>query len=273
MCAPDENSGAPGTAFASGPNTCGPASDGNRYRLATQVYACRTDGGVVFLDASRDRYYGLGGTEIARLLDWVVDCQNLDRGVEGGSDTPIVAERLERLANMLMRQGLLCLSKDSRDNATSGRASSDARLQLHAPQLDPPELAAVNARPTRPRDMLNFLLACARAAWSLRRSSLGTIAARVTGARCAEESSELGPTIQLTRVFQKLRRWLFSGKDRCLFNSLALVYFLQYYHQFPYLVIGVKTSPFAAHAWVQKDRVVLDGNPASIGHFTPLLVA
>jgi hypothetical protein len=52
-----------------------------------------------------------------------------------------------------------------------------------------------------------------------------------------------------------------------------LIFFLRCYGCFPYLVIGVKTAPFAAHSWVQEDGIVLDGDPASVGHFVPILVA
>jgi hypothetical protein len=122
-------------------------------------------------------------------------------------------------------------------------------------------------------DLANFLLASARAAGSLRWSSLEHIASAVTSARREEEPSALLATLELARVFQRLRRWFFSEKNRCLFNSLSLVYFLQRYGYFPYWVIGVQTAPFAAHAWVQRDRIVLDGDPEKVGHFAPILVA
>jgi hypothetical protein len=70
-----------------------------------------------------------------------------------------------------------------------------------------------------------------------------------------------------------LRLWTFTERDRCLFSALSLIFFLQHYRCFPYFVIGVKAAPFAAHSWVQRDGLVLGGNPASVGHFVPILVA
>jgi hypothetical protein len=229
-----------------------------RYHLPRQVYACRTQGAVVFLDARKDRYYGLGGMEICRLLDRVDDCQSVD------------TERLEHLADMLVRRGLLCrgAAEDHRDKSL--RKDSQ---RLSAPEIDPPLLAAINPRPPRLLDLANFIQACLLSAWSLRWSSLEDIASAVTSARSEEGPSASLATLELARVFQRLRRWFFSEKNRCLFNSLSLVYFLQRYGYFPYFVIGVQTAPFSAHAWVQRDGIVLDGDPEKVGHFAPILVA
>jgi hypothetical protein len=179
-------------------------------------------------------------------------------------------ERLERLADMLVRRGLLCRgpAEDHRDR--SPRKDSQ---RLPVPQIDSPEWATANPHSPGLLDVANFLHACLGAAWSLRRYSLGDIASRVASSRREEGPSALPATLELARVFQRLRRWLFSEKNRCLFNSLSLIYFLQRYGCFPHFVIGVQAVPFAAHAWVQKDRIVLDGDPEKVGHFAPILVA
>jgi Transglutaminase-like superfamily len=224
----------------------------------------------VFLDAIKDRYYGLGGVEVCCLLNLVDDCSDSDQHPQQGPTQSVDMERLERLADMLIRRGLLCrgAAEDHRDKDL--RKDSQ---RLPAPQIDPPPLATTKPHSPRLLDLANFLLASVRAAGSLRRSSLENIASAVTSARREEGPSALLATLELARVFQGLRRWFFSEKNRCLFNSLALVYFLQRYGYFPYFVIGVQTAPFAAHAWVQRDRIVLDGDPEKVGHFAPILVA
>jgi hypothetical protein len=208
--------------------------------------------------------------EICRLLDLVDECSDSDQHPQQGPTQPVDMNRLEHLADMLIRRGLLCrgAAEDHRDKLL--RKDSQ---RLPAPQIDPPPLAAANHHSPRLLDLANFLLASARAAGSLRWSSLENIASAVTSARREEEPSALLATLELARVFQRLRRWFFSEKNRCLLNSLSLVYFLQRYGYFPYWVIGVQTSPFAAHAWVQADRIVLDGDPDKVGHFAPILVA
>ena len=261
-------------------------SDG-LYHLPPLVYACRTDGGILFLDARRDRYFGLGGANITRLADLVVNLRNRDGAWVDLRDPPAVASpQLERAANTLIQRGLLC--HGSGEGARRGDVSlpppdiNAAIPEIGAPtqetEASPPGTQAScgvpeSRRSLRPIDVANFVVACVRASWSLRWFCLGSIAARVTAARVEEEPFDFEGALRLVRIFQTLRCWGFSEKNRCLFNALSLVYFLQRYGHFPYFVIGVKTTPFAAHSWVQRDRVVLDGNPATVGHFVPILVA
>ena len=58
--------------------------------------------------------------------------------------------------------------------------------------------------------------------------------------------------LQLAMVtFNKLRPLVFTARDRCLLDSLALINFLAAQQLYPSWVLGVKTSPFRAHSWVQ----------------------
>lgn len=72
-------------------------------------------------------------------------------------------------------------------------------------------------------------------------------------------------------AFSKSRR-LHIAQDQCLSNSFALLRFLRRRRFLPSLVIGVKMSPFAAHAWVQSDTVVLADDIDKIRLYTPILV-
>ena len=67
-------------------------------------------------------------------------------------------------------------------------------------------------------------------------------------------------------------RALISRQDQCLRCSIALLNFLSVYNVFPRLVIGVRANPFAAHAWVQIDDLVLNDGPDAIRGYTPILV-
>jgi Transglutaminase-like superfamily len=238
---------------------------GGFYYLPRQVYACRTDGGIVFLDARRDRYVGLGGASGARLGDLVVNLTDRGGTRQDLCDPAIAVEQLERLADTLIQRGLLCRG--------TGEGLCRRGPSLAPPQIDGAQADTESRRSPRLADVVNFVIACLRASWSLRWLSLGSIASRVTAARRENEPFDFVGALRLAQVFQTLRCWFFSEKNRCLFNALSLVYFLQRYGHFPYFVIGVKTTPFAAHSWVQRDRIVLDGDPASVGHFTPILVA
>jgi hypothetical protein len=249
------------------------------YYLPWQIYACRTDGGIVFLDARRDRYIGLGGASSTRLGDLVVNLTNRTGARRDVRDPAVAVEQLERLADTLIQRGLLCRGTGEglrRSDPSLPPPQIDALpLEINAspPKREGPQADTENCRSPRLVDGVNFVIACVRASWALRWLSLGSIASRVTAARPEQEPFDFAGALRLVQVFQMLRCWFFSEKNRCLFNALSLVYFLQRYGHFPYFVIGVKTTPFAAHSWVQRDRIVLDGDPASVGHFAPILVA
>jgi hypothetical protein len=241
-----------------------------QYHLASHVYACSTGEGVIFLDARHDRYFGVGGKDVMQLVSAVVELRDSCSGLAAHSESmssepvPFVAKR-SRLVAKLVDQGLLCTGEMG--------TGPIRRKTVPAPEIIPLRTVAAQYRQLQVSDIPNFAWACVKAAWSLRRLSVESIASRVGAARGDHERFNFEQAMPLVEVFRRLRCWSFSEKNRCLFNALALIYFLQGYGHFPYFVIGVKTAPFAAHAWVQMDGVVLDGNPASVGHFAPILVA
>jgi hypothetical protein len=73
-------------------------------------------------------------------------------------------------------------------------------------------------------------------------------------------------------VFEKLRPLAFSTKDCCLRDSLALARFLALQGLHARWVIGIKTRPFGAHAWVQHDHLVLNDHHEHVSGFRPILV-
>lgn len=118
-------------------------------------------------------------------------------------------ERLERLADMLIRRGLLC-RKDHGDDSLRRESLGKDSQRLPVLQINPPRWAAGRTHSLRLRDLANFLLACLGAAWSLRWYSLEEIVSRIASARREEGPSALLATLELVRVFRRLRRWLFS---------------------------------------------------------------
>ena len=234
------------------------------YYLPQHVYACRTDEGVIFLDAKRDRYLGLGGAGVAALPDFISNWAEHRCGA-ASAQTSISHGELQRLADSLIERGLL--------RRCSGEESPKRRSSAPPLTMDLPRGLTEAHEPVRPLDVFNFTIACVEALWLLQRLPLEAIASRVTAARHDEKSLEPVEVFVRVQAFRRLRRLFFSEKDRCLLNSLALVLFLRRYGHFPLFVIGVKTRPFAAHSWVQHDQILLEGNPASVCHFTPILVA
>jgi hypothetical protein len=234
--------------------------------LPGHVCACKTDDGIVFLDTRHDRYFGLGGECASALADSISNWPGRQRYTQ--ESAAMLPQELQAMANALFERGLL--AQGPIDSVPTARAVIP-KLTIQSSGL-----AAAARSAVRPLDLLRFISACARAAWSLRWRSLESIELGVRAGRARLEmqaAANARDALELTRVFFKLRRWLFSEKNRCLLNALSLVYFLRPYGHFPYFVVGVKTGPFAAHSWVQQDHTVLDGEPASVCHFVPILVA
>lgn len=235
------------------------------YYLPQHVYACRTDEGVIFLDARHDRYFGLGGAGVAALPEFINNWTKSDHGVRSDVETSVAQVEVQRVADNLTERGLL-------------RRCTDEGTPIHrtsAPPLaiDRPRAVTEAQRQLRLIDVLYFTVAFLQARWLLKRLPLEAIASRVSAARCHQEQLDLVDLFGHVNTFRRLRRLFFSEKDRCLLNALALVLFLRRYGHFPLFVIGVKTRPFGAHSWVQYGQILLDGDPARICHFVPILVA
>jgi hypothetical protein len=65
---------------------------------------------------------------------------------------------------------------------------------------------------------------------------------------------------------------LLSARDRCLPYSIALARHLRQHQIAVDLVFGVRVDPFAAHAWVQRDGMVLNDTLEHARSFQPILV-
>jgi hypothetical protein len=247
------------------PDTSSAALRARCYYLPPHVYACRTDEGLIFLDAKRDRYFGLGGAGITALPASIENWGGGNPNAHNGNEPPVSPIEVQRVANNLVERGLLrrCGSRE-----LPVRRSSAPPLAMDLPQE-----ATQAHQPLHCVDFFYFAIACAQAFWLLKRLPLEAIASRVTAARREDRSHDLLEIFERVQVFRRLRRLFFSEKNRCLLSALALVLFLRRYRHFPLFVIGVKTRPFAAHSWVQYEQFLLEGDPASVCHFVPILVA
>jgi len=75
-----------------------------------------------------------------------------------------------------------------------------------------------------------------------------------------------------TAAYERLRPFVFTARDRCLYDSLALLGFLAKERHFPRWVVGVKTSPFGAHSWLQSGGTVVNDHHEYVRRFRPILV-
>jgi hypothetical protein len=162
------------------------------------------------------------------------------------------------------------------------------RSQLHLvrdsapeqPTLAPPRRSATESTVLSPdkvfrADICNFLAAVASAALALKLSSLERIVA-AAGRKKQLSSSRAqgreGDIELLARRYRLMRPFLYTYRDSCLLDSLALLRFLARYHHYPQWVIGVRTQPFRAHSWLQCGDVVLNDTAEHASSYKPLLV-
>lgn len=92
----------------------------------------------------------------------------------------------------------------------------------------------------------------------------------------APPMSELQNSAKLravVRAFCRIRPWLYTAHEHCLFDALVLTEFLRRYRQQASFVIGVAPTPFSAHAWVQVGDCLIDDTLEVIGKYSRILVA
>ncbi len=233
-----------------------------RLRLADHVRVCQVGDQVVLLDLLHGRYIGLAGKRAQALGDAI------DGWPSGGLAFKVASsgDEVARLIRPLMARGLLA--------PRIGEPPPAVEIKEPASSLDAHE--AMAATPAGLRDVGRFLQAAAAARLSLRWRSLHSIARAVSNRRARMECNGDGTSAERLRgvmaTFDKLRPWVFTARDQCLFDSLALVNFLAGERLFPQWVIGVKTCPFRAHSWVQSGAVVLNDQPENVRRFKPIFV-
>lgn len=76
----------------------------------------------------------------------------------------------------------------------------------------------------------------------------------------------------LSGKFLRMRTWFYTAHNYCLLDSLTLAQFLLRRRISATLVLGIETSPFGAHAWVQIGDVVINDSVEVVRRYTPILV-
>lgn len=65
---------------------------------------------------------------------------------------------------------------------------------------------------------------------------------------------------------------ILQREDNCLPRSLAFLWLCQRRGYRPKLVVGVRIQPFAAHAWIQDDGVVLNDSVDNVRLYKPIFI-
>ena len=196
--------------------------------LAPHVYACVTADYVVFLDIRRNAFLGVA---------------------HGCVGTPALSEEM-------LKQGML-----------STEASTRAPIRFHSPVGALFEGFVPFREPITFGLLANTALAFLSAWLAVRTGNVERCVRHATE-RAERRRPRPEPALDGFSVPQDLQRlvsayfhcraWLVSTAGKCLLDSLALTTFLSRYGIAASLTIGVRTAPFGAHAWVQRDGLVLN---------------
>jgi predicted nucleic acid-binding protein len=217
-----------------------PAMEG--LRLRDGVSFCRVRDRYVFLDVARDRYFTLEGSA-ANVFEKVV------RG-----SISIDARERERL----IETGLV--------------EASGTRHMLSPTSVTAPMGSLLDEPGDRPRlDPLIFAEITTLLASMARRRGRTPLSELLARLARPEPPTAKGDVLSQTRRFNAARAWA-PVKPHCLSDSLALTAFLRRRGATAEVVFGVKLTPFAAHAWVQKHDLVLNDHVDRIREYTPVLV-
>jgi hypothetical protein len=234
-----------------------------RYSLAKHVFVCRNEGYIVVLDVRADRYVTLDAKRTAVLAPFLTGwpASESDSGANAGPT-------LEAVARQLLVEGWLLEGPSGKDATPVSVLAPDTEIQG---DLD-------GGRPRIDcRAVFRFCVASVRSrllmrAWPFARV-LRRVALRKAGAATrAGQPVDMERARQLMDVFWYLRAFLFSHREECLRDSLAVLEFLAAYGIFPDWVFGVRARPFAAHCWVQYQGTAFNDTAEHAGSFTPIMV-
>ncbi|HKU16924.1 MAG TPA: lasso peptide biosynthesis B2 protein [Steroidobacteraceae bacterium] len=237
----------------------------HQYWIPPHVRVCPLLASTVLLDLKRNRYFGLGMQETRALSTLAANWH------EANSNAARV-ERLAPDAALAMADALIAAGFLSRDAPTASAAFGPAPLDLDG-LLSSAGHELHRATRLRLTHVANFIAAIAWTRSALRSRSLFSIACEVRERKlsAAAPSVDEHRAIELVGIFRRLRPHAFAARDRCLFHSLALVRFMARHALFPTWVIGVRTQPWSAHAWVQHGTLLLDANPEHVCDYAPIL--
>lgn len=262
------------------------------YELAPETYACVVCDGAVLLDLSRDLYLGLNVEQeraLAGLVtNWPVPnvsanpsgfranssslSANSSNSLESATSLPASADSASAhaFAESLCQRGLLICDE---------HANRMPHAPTHLPEAEDELIAwdEMSPKDIRFHHVLAFLRALSIVIAFLHVRSLSALVNR-----CRRRRQHLRPTPSdpdlarartLVSAYTHLRALSFSRRGRCLLDSAALMEFLAVYGIHPNWVIGVRRhAPFGAHSWVQQGPWILNGTPAFVRTFVPILV-
>lgn len=215
--------------------------------LRQGVSFCEASGHLVFLDIDADRYFGLDAPAEAVFGQYAATAAPACRHPE-----------IERL----LRRGLLV----------------DAPDALPLQPCPPPQTARASVLDRQAPRVSSFavagaLVAFLRGRMQLRLAGLAAALRSLAASKARlREGAGLPHAIPRAAAMFGHCALLVRSHDQCLARSLALTRHLASHGEPVDFVIGVRVRPFSAHAWVQKDGLLLNESCDGVRGYTPILV-
>jgi hypothetical protein len=236
-----------------------------RYGLAKHVFVCGDEEYVIVLDLKHDRYFTLDAARTAALRPLL---PGWPAPRAGGNSSAAPEPAADEAAAPLLRQGWLLELPAAAKEATP--------VRLPAPETELLSGATVENTRIEVRAVLTFVFASIFAKLALRIWRFERVIRRVARRKATQPTAsaplDIARVRQLVDIFGRLRVFLFSHKEKCLHDSLALLEFLARYGIFPGWVFGVRARPFVAHCWVQHDDIVFNDTVEHVAGYTPIMV-
>jgi hypothetical protein len=237
-----------------------------RYGLAKHVFVCGDEEYVIVLDVKLDRYFTLDAARTAALRALL---PGWPAPRAGGNSSAAPELAADEAAAPLLRQGWLLELPAAAKEATP--------VRVPPPETELLSGTAVESARIDVRAVLTFVFASIFAKLALRFWRFEWVISRVTRRKVthliASDPLDVARMRQLVDIFGRLRIFLFSHREKCLYDSLALLEFLARYGIFPGWVFGVRARPFVAHCWVQHEDIVFNDTVEHVAGYTPIMVA
>jgi hypothetical protein len=238
------------------------------YILASHVRYCLSDGHLLLLDLRQGRYFGIPGSKASRLSEVIggLPCHEAASATPELLGSAAATQSLDEILEEMLSAGMLRQGfADRSDVHHDSTVAPPAEPLIHGYEVVGAQITA--------RHAVDFARACLTAKFLLRWRSLEALSRRLVRHReRVPLASAHSPRLrELVAVFVRMRPFLYTAYDACLFNSLALHEFLLHYGLRTQFIIGVTARPFKAHCWLQVGPTVVNDSPSDIWRFTPIL--
>lgn len=211
---------------------------------------CVVGQSVIFLDMKTSRYLGLPQSSAPAFSRLIASDGEIDEN-DRGSLMP------------LFTRGYL--------TQIPGPQKMPCCPEIAAPRTD---YVAANLGSAPPKYVLRAALAQIGMAARLATFSLPQILSWLRSRPLPDTATTADQELQLLQIASAFASvsYAIGRADRCLLRSLAMFALCRKFGILTHLVIAVRSDPFSAHCWVQRESTVLNDSVENVRTYIPILV-